>query len=889
MKKWYLYLLMPIILFFGTISVSETVQAKELQNVITDVKIWSSESGQEKKPGADGVYHFYLKNSYQYKLNFDLSAYNGNLADGDAFTFTIPAPIPVKAETFDLVDKETGVAIGEVNVTSDPAGGGKATISLKNLAEYLKKKNADEVRDITGDFYVSFKFTEEVSQQTITFPKTETKDEVTHTFVAEKPSTPNYGEVIGKTNFNKDGGVITKKPWTSEKLGKSGDYYHYWYVRVNQKQAAYDTIEIHDFISTDYSPMQFIPESLTVTAGWYDTDYSLKDQTVLASDQYNIVWNESYTDFVITIPNAKNIIKNGKPAAFRVNYNTTAPADGTKVGNKVEIKGDDKVLTISDDDKRTLLEVTGNSVVTSGGSITLKTGYRITLYKVDSKTQNRLAGAKFKITPPAGATAQEEIVETNADGVAQSSIYSEADVKLGEFTITEVEAPAGYELDPTPIKVTVGKDGIIKTIENKRSTTKAELTATKKLEGRELKADEFEFVLTDKDGVEVETVKNDKDGNIKFNELTFDQEGTYTYTISEKKAGTTEKGVTYDANPVKATVTVTKDPATGKLSSTVSYDNNDNVFKNCYKPALVKAELEVSKNLNGRPLKNGEFNFVLKDENGAVVETVQNDGDGKVKFSELSFKKADTYNYTIVELNDGEANITYDELEVKVKVIVTDDGEGKLIAKVDYPADTEFNNKYVEPTTTTTTTSTTTEATTTPATTVTTTEATTTPATTVTTAEATTTPATTVTTAEATTTPATTVTTAEATTTPATTVTTAEATTTPATTVTTAETTTTAAATTTAEATTTTVAPATTTAASTSTVAPTTSVTTTAATTVDVPGTTTGVTPPPAGGKKGKTLPKTGEESGLTTSLVGFALMTVAGVAGVLYRKSREG
>ena len=405
MKKWYLYLLMPIILFFGTISVSETVQAKELQNVITDVKIWSSESGQEKKPGADGVYHFYLNNSYQYKLNFDLSAYNGNLADGDAFTFTIPAPIPVKAETFDLVDKETGVAIGEVNVTSDPAGGGKATISLKNLAEYLKKKNADEVRDVTGDFYVSFKFTEEVSQQTITFPKTETKDEVTHTFVAEKYSTPNYGEVIGKTNFNKDGGVITKRPWTSEKLGKSGDYYHYWYVRVNQKQAAYDTIEIHDFISTDYSPMQFIPESLTVTAGWYDTDYSLKDQTVLTSDQYNIVWNESYTDFVITIPNAKNIIKNGKPAVFRVNYNTTAPADGTKVGNKVEIKGDDKVLTISDDDKRTLLEVTGNSVVASGGNIQLKTGYRITLYKVDEITQDRLKGAKFKITPPAGATA----------------------------------------------------------------------------------------------------------------------------------------------------------------------------------------------------------------------------------------------------------------------------------------------------------------------------------------------------------------------------------------------------------------------------------------------------------------------------------------------------
>lgn len=58
--------------------------------------------------------------------------------------------------------------------------------------------------------------------------KTETKDEVTHTFVAEKPSTPNYGKAIGKKTdgFTKTVETITKEPWTSEKLGKSGDYYH---------------------------------------------------------------------------------------------------------------------------------------------------------------------------------------------------------------------------------------------------------------------------------------------------------------------------------------------------------------------------------------------------------------------------------------------------------------------------------------------------------------------------------------------------------------------------------------------------------------------------------------------------------------------------------------
>ena len=64
--------------------------------------------------------------------------------------------------------------------------------------------------------------------------------------------------------------------------------------------------------------------------------------------------------------------------------------------------------------------------------------------------------------------------------------------------------------------------------------------------------------------------------------------------------------------------------------------------------------------------------------------------------------------------------------------------------------------------------------------------------------------------------------------------------------------------------------------------------TTTEVTTVDVPGMTTGVTPPPAGGKKGKSLPKTGEESGLTISLVGFALLSLVGVTGVLYRRLKS-
>ena len=225
----------------------------------------------------------------------------------------------------------------------------------------------------------------------------------------------------------------------------------------------------------------------------------------------------------------------------------------------------------------------------------------------------------------------------------------------------------------------------------------AQIQAIKKLTGRVMKAGEFEFDLfDDKTGKVVETVTNDVDGNIIFAELTFDKAGTYNYHIVEKKANTTEKGVTYDANPVGVTVTVSAD-AEGKLSAAVAYENDDKTFENTYAPKKTSAPIEVTKALSGRTLKADEFEFVLKnDADGSEVQKVKNTADGKVTFAPIEYTKAGTYKYTIVETNAGQTidGVTYDSLEVKVTVEVTDDGEGKLTSNVTYPADKEFNNSY---------------------------------------------------------------------------------------------------------------------------------------------------------------------------------------------------
>ncbi|EUB26910.1 pilin isopeptide linkage domain protein [Streptococcus sp. BS21] len=703
-KKLWLYILTPLLVLLGSAVLTNTVQAKELQHVITNVQMWDVDNGGVKKPNADGTYELTMNNdypNYKYMVDFDLSNYNGKLEEGDTFTFTIPAPLTVENKTFDITDKSTGVAVASANVVSSGKNaGGKVTMTLQNLKAYLAKKGGTQVNDVSGTFYTGFSIRQDTSKTTITYPTTETKDKITHVIKSKKPSTPDYGNEVGVTNFAKVNGIITKEHWESKLLNKSGEYHHPFIIRVNDRQASYNTLEIHDSILEDgYSPAQFVPESLEIKYGYYDKRYSFHDEKPMKEGvDYTVEWNDSYTDFKIKISNASSKkASNGKPASFRITYKTTAPGDGTKIGNSAEVKGDDVPLSSRTDETKTKLIVSRNSQITDGGTIQLKTGYRITLYKVDEKTLDRLVGAKFKITPPSGATATEETVTTNADGVAQSSVYSEDDVKKGNFTVTEIEAPKGYELDSTPFEVTVGKDGVIKTVKNKRTSAKAQLSAIKKLTGRAMKAGEFEFDLfDDKTNKVVETVTNDQDGNIKFTELSFDQEGEYTYHIVEKKANTTEKGVTYDANPVGVTVTVTAD-SEGKLAAAVSYESDDKTFENTYAAEKTSASLEVTKKLTGRELKADEFEFVLKnDADGSELQKVKNTADGKVTFAPIEYTKAGTYNYTIVETNAGKTvdGVTYDNLEVKVKVEVTDDGEGKLHANVTYPADKEFNNNY---------------------------------------------------------------------------------------------------------------------------------------------------------------------------------------------------
>lgn len=440
--------------------------AKELTKVISDIKLWDTNEGRYVTKTND-TYQLVKGSSYRFETDFDLSAYNGDLENGDTFTLTVPEPFTVKDGTIALTHKETGIAIGAATVTSNGEGkGGTVKVTLQNLDKYLEKTGADEVRDLKGTFYVNFTASEIMTEKTVTYNTTETADVITHKITVKEKGTTDYTEAIGKANFSKFGGVLENRPYTSEKLGKSGTYVHPWYVRVNVRQASYNNITVVDSISKEHAPMQYIPETAKVIYGYYDSTYSFhKEGELTEGVDYSIEYNSSYTDFELKILNASpRMASNGKPASYQLSYSTTAPADGSTVANTVEVYGDETQLTVNTDSTQTSTTTIRNSKITEGGTITLDVGYRIVLYKVDESTGNMLAGAVFKVTTPGG----EEITlpATDATGRTYSRIFTSQEASQGDFTITEVTAPDGFKLLKEPIKVKVGSEGAIKTISN---------------------------------------------------------------------------------------------------------------------------------------------------------------------------------------------------------------------------------------------------------------------------------------------------------------------------------------------------------------------------------------------------------------------------------------
>lgn len=253
-----------------------------------------------------------------------------------------------------------------------------------------------------------------------------------------------------------------------------------------------------------------------------------------------------------------------------------------------------------------------------------------------------------------------------------------------------------YGVNPTPSSVT------------------DQIKVNKKLKGRDLAEGEFEFQLVElaADGSEsvAATGKNAADGTVALSPVTYTAPGTHGYELREV-AGTAG-GVTYDKTTYRVRTTVV-DAGNGTLA--VKHElmdaegnaaNDTSVtFTNGYEAAPVTLKLGAAKVLKGAELKAGQFGFELKSRDGKVMSTAKNAADGSVTFDALTFKQAGTYTFTVSEVDDGQAHVTYDKAVRKIVVTVSDEAAddtktGYLSAKVSYEGDANlppvFTNSYAE-------------------------------------------------------------------------------------------------------------------------------------------------------------------------------------------------
>ena len=320
-------------------------------------------------------------------------------------------------------------------------------------------------------------------------------------------------------------------------------------------------------------------------------------------------------------------------------------------------------------------------------------------------TLSEVRGDKGGITYDATKHHVTVTVTDNGEGQLLADVKYDDGTNIPEFTNTYHAQPATD--NPTAVKKMTSSKG------NKYT----------------LKGEDFAFTLQQQSAPANvsnadQTKRNDQQGNIRFDQLSFPLVGTYVFTMSEQD--TTVPGVTKDGTVATITYVVKDVDHTGKLtvvSKTVTPTTGANgkniTFTNHYSPKNVGYSISGVKNIvntdtaTSRVPQDGEFKFQLnavsaRDADGNAISmndmpmpagsqngtvTVTNKGSG-FTFGQMVYTMPGVYTYHVKELAGTDKTIGYSTQEYDVTVTVTDQG-GMLSATVDRQAtDVRFDNTY---------------------------------------------------------------------------------------------------------------------------------------------------------------------------------------------------
>lgn len=432
----------------------------------------------------------------------------------------------------------------------------------------------------------------------------------------------------------------------------------------------------------------------------YDFSLSIKPTGNSASDMYVNRWadGDNKVDAVTQVVERK---VNGV-AWFDTNH------DGVR-------EDTDRLLP---DVNVTLVDANGRTVTSVDGKPCTATTDRNGHYEIGSIPAG--SGFKLRFTPKTGTAwhgqnvtvknAKEASEATDSDSDREND--SHGDMVAGVITLKPFPAldemmSAVYE-DPNEDH---GMSGTL------MLATPATFKAVKVLDGRPNGAwtdrDRYVADITALDGAPASAVPStitfadNRTQTLQINSNAFAKEGVYRYQVRERKGD--NPGVAYDDRTWILTVTVADDLTTFKrhitANTTCDGVQSDAVqFTNTYQAKPVSVQFRARKTLadpdhTGIQLQAGQYEFTcVEDKTGGQVGTAKtNDQRGDVLFDAISYTRPGTYDYTIRETPGDRGGVTYDAAKHHVRVTVTDDGEGQLLADVKYDGGTaipEFTNTY---------------------------------------------------------------------------------------------------------------------------------------------------------------------------------------------------
>ena len=366
----------------------------------------------------------------------------------------------------------------------------------------------------------------------------------------------------------------------------------------------------------------------------------------------------------------------------------------------------------------TLVDGNGRTVTSVDGKPCTATTDRNGHYEIGSIPAG--SGFKLRFTPKTGTAWHGQNVTVKNAKDASEATDSDSDreddshgnmvagvITLKPFPALDEMTSAVYE-DPNEDH---GMSGTL------MPATPATFKAVKVLDGRPNGAwtdrDRYVADITALDGAPANAVPStitfadNRTQTLQINSNAFPTDGVYRYQVKERKGD--NAGVTYDSRTWILTVTVTDDLTTftRRITANTTCDGvqSDAIiqFTNTYKAQPVSVRFRARKTLadpdhTGIRLQAGQYEFTVEDKTGGQVGTAKtNDQRGDVLFDAISYTRSGTYDYTIRETPGDRGGVTYDTTKHHVRVTVTDNGEGQLLADVKYDGGTaipEFTNTY---------------------------------------------------------------------------------------------------------------------------------------------------------------------------------------------------